>query len=135
MQGLRVVDLSSGPVGGMATMVLADFGADVIKVEPPGGDRFRALAAAPLWLRGKRSVVADLTTADGRADASALVATADVLVVSGPPSRAARWGLDADGATALRPGLVHCSITGWGPAGPFAEVPGYEGAVAARSGR
>jgi crotonobetainyl-CoA:carnitine CoA-transferase CaiB-like acyl-CoA transferase len=135
MEGVRVVDVTTGPVGGMATMILADFGADVVKVEPPGGDRFRALAAAPLWLRGKRSVVADQTTAGGLADVKALVATADVLVVSGPPARAAGWGLDADTMTVLRPGLVHCSITGWGPLGPFADVPGYEGAVAARSGR
>ena len=116
-------------------MVLADFGADVIKVEPPGGDRFRRLAAAPLWLRGKRSVIADLGTVDGRADTHALVGTADVVVVGGPPSRARRWGLDADSALELRPDLVHCSITGWGPAGPLAEVPGYDAAVQARSGR
>ncbi|MET0326277.1 MAG: CoA transferase [Ilumatobacteraceae bacterium] len=135
LEGLRVVDVTTGPVGGMATMVLADFGADVIKLEPPGGDRFRALAAAPLWLRGKRSVTADLRTASGLADLHALVGTADVLVVSGPPSRALRWGVDAAAATALRPDLVHCSITGWGPRGPLAEIPGYEGAVAARSGR
>jgi crotonobetainyl-CoA:carnitine CoA-transferase CaiB-like acyl-CoA transferase len=119
----------------MATMVLADFGADVIKVEPPGGDRFRALAGSPLWLRGKRSVIADLGTDGGRADVHRLASTADVLVVSGPPSRARRWGLDADAALARRPELVHCSITGWGPFGPFAEVPGYDAAVAARSGR
>ena len=60
LEGVRVVDATTGPVGGMATMVLADFGADVVKVERPGGDRFRALAASPLWLRGKRSVTADL---------------------------------------------------------------------------
>src|SRR6185312_16329368 len=64
-----------------------------------------------------------------------LVAAADVLVVGGPPSRAARWGVDADAATALSPRLIHCSLTGWGPNGPLAEVPGYEAAVAARSGR
>src|ERR1700741_1570898 len=102
MQGLRVVDLSTGPVGGMATMVLADFGADVVKVERPGGDRFRALAAAPLWLRGKRSATAALATAVGRQRLHDLVAVADVLVVSGPPSRARRWGVDADAALALR---------------------------------
>ncbi|MDQ1424787.1 MAG: hypothetical protein QOD72_2285, partial [Acidimicrobiaceae bacterium] len=135
LEGIRVVDVTSGPVGGMATMVLADFGADVVKVEPPGGDRFRSLAAAPLWLRGKRSVVADLSTAHGLADLHGLVSTADVLVVAGPPSRARRWGVDAEAATRLRPGLVHCSITGWGPVGPLAEVPGYDGAIAARSGR
>jgi crotonobetainyl-CoA:carnitine CoA-transferase CaiB-like acyl-CoA transferase len=135
LEGVRVVDVTTGPVGGMATMVLADFGADVVKVEQPGGDRFRSLAAAPLWLRGKRSVTADLGTDAGRADLHRLVAGADVLVVSGPPSRARRWGVDADSVTAMRPDLVHCSITGWGAAGPLAEVPGYEGAVAARSGR
>src|SRR5215213_8947562 len=134
-EGLRVVDVTTGPVGGIATMVLADFGADVVKVEPPGGDRFRALAASPLWLRGKRSVTADLTTTDGRQQLHGLVAAADVLVVSGPPSRARRWGIDADAAIALRPDLVHCSITGWGPTGPLAEVPGYDAAVAARGGR
>ena len=135
LDGVRVVDATTGPVGGMATMVLADFGADVVKVERPGGDRFRALAASPLWLRGKRSVTADLAAADGRRRLHELVAAADVLVISGPPSRGRRWGVDAEAAIALRPGLVHCSITGWGPTGPLAEVPGYDAAVAARGGR
>src|SRR5215217_749182 len=110
LEGIRVVDVTSGPVGGIATMVLADFGADVVKVEPPGGDRFRATAAAPLWLRGKRSVTDDLRTEPGRADLHELVRGADVVVVSGRPSRARRWGIDADAATGLRPDLVHCSI-------------------------
>ena len=135
LEGIRVVDATTGPVGGMATMVLADFGADVVKVESPGGDRFRCLAGAPLWLRGKRSVVADLHTADGLSVLHDLVRTADVLVLGAPPSRAARWGVDFAAASALAPRLIHCSITGWGPAGPLAEVPGYEAAVAARSGR
>src|SRR4051794_429260 len=135
LEGIRVLDLSTGPVGGMATMILGDFGADVVKIEPPGGDRFRSLAAAPLWLRGKRSVTLDLAAAAGRDRLHELVAQTDVLVVAGPPSRARRWGVDADAALARRPDLVHCSITGWGPAGPLAEVPGYDGAIAARSGR
>ena len=63
LDGLRVVDLSSGPGGGIATMILADFGAEVIKVERPGGDPLRSLAAAPMWLRGKRSIELDLKTA------------------------------------------------------------------------
>lgn len=135
LENLRVIDVTTGPVGGIATMVLADFGADVIKVEPPGGDRFRSLAAAPLWLRGKRSVTADLKSGAGRDLLSGLVATADVLVVGGPPSRAQRWGIDADAAFRLRPDLVHCSITGWGPVGPRADVPAYDAVVAARAGR
>jgi crotonobetainyl-CoA:carnitine CoA-transferase CaiB-like acyl-CoA transferase len=135
LQGIRVVDVSSGPVAGLATAVLADFGADVIKIEPPGGDRFRALPASPLWLRGKRSVVLDLQTAAARAQLHGLVGGADVLVVGGPPGRATRWGIDAAAAERLQPSLVHCSITGWGPAGPFADYPAYEGTVAARAGR
>src|SRR3954462_12133421 len=111
LEGVRVVDATTGPVGGMATMILADFGADVIKVEPPGGDRFRALAAAPLWLRGKRSAELDLAQPDARGDLDALIARADVLVVSGPPSRPRRWGIDADATLARHPDLVHASIT------------------------
>lgn len=129
------MDVSTGPVAGMATMVLADFGADVIKVEPPSGDRFRSMASAPLWLRGKRSFVADLDSEDGLWEVRSLLATADVLVVGGPPSRARRWRLDSEHAMAVNPRLVHCSITGWGPDGAMAEVPGYEGVVAARGGR
>src|SRR4051794_13298019 len=120
LQGLRVVDVTTGPVGGMATMVLADFGADVVKVESPGGDRFRATASAPLWLRGKRSAVLDLNTGPGLDDLHRLIGTADVLVVSGPPSRARKWGIDAEAASGLRGDLVHCSITGWGQRGPLA---------------
>ena len=135
LDGIRVIDTSTGPVGGTATMVLADFGADIVKVEPPGGDRFRALPGSPLWLRGKRSVTLDLHTGRGLDGLHSLVRTADVLVVGGPPSRAARWGVDPETATALQPSLVHCSITGWGPVGPFAEVPGYASVVAARAGR
>ena len=135
LAGVRVLDLSTGPVGGFATTVLADFGADVVKVEPPGGDRFRALATSPLWLRGKRSAVIDLSTDDGRERVCSLVETADVLVVSGSPGRSGRWGLDADGAFQLNPALVHCSITPWGGRGPYAEFPGYEGLLAAKSGR
>ena len=115
----------------MATMVLADFGADVVKVEAPGGDRFRSLAAAPLWLRGKRSVTADLATADGLARAARPRRSRPTC----SSSRDRRRGPAAGASTptprsALRPDLVHCSITGWGPTGPLAEVPGYEAAVA-----
>jgi len=134
LAGIRVVDFSSGPVGGLTTTVLADFGADVIKVEPPSGDRFRSLAASPFWLRGKRSVVIDLATASGRQQAEQLSRTADVVVVGGPPSRLRSWGLDASMRDA-DPSLVHCAITGWGTDGPLAELPGYEGLVAAKFGR
>lgn len=134
LSGLRVVDFTTGPGGGHATTVLADFGADVVKVEPPHGDRFRATPASHFWLRGKRSVVLDLGTDEDLAAARDLAVDADVVVVSGPPSRARRWGLDAS----LRndaPRLVHCTLSGWGTVGPYAELPGYEGLVAAKFGR
>jgi crotonobetainyl-CoA:carnitine CoA-transferase CaiB-like acyl-CoA transferase len=133
--GIRVLDVGSGPVSGLATAVLADFGADVVKLEPPGGERFRALAASPLWLRGKRSVAADLRSAEGRALAERLARACDVLVVSGSPRRAKQWGLSAEALAALRPDAIHCQITGFGPRGPYAELPGYEALVAARAGR
>jgi crotonobetainyl-CoA:carnitine CoA-transferase CaiB-like acyl-CoA transferase len=136
LAGIRVLDLTTGPVGGFATAVLADFGADVVKIDPPGGDRFRAMASAPLWLRGKRSAVLDLAgSSAARAQLHGLIGTADVLVVSGPPGRAARLGADAETAERLQPGLVHCSITPWGPRGPYALDPGYDGLVMARAGR
>jgi crotonobetainyl-CoA:carnitine CoA-transferase CaiB-like acyl-CoA transferase len=136
LDGMRVIDVTTGPVGGMATMVLADFGADVVKVEAPGGDRFRSLPDRPLWLRGKRSVTADLATEGGRARVHDLVATADVR--GGVGSAVACPALGSSTPTQpspCAPIVVHCSITGWGPTGPLAELPGWDGAVAARSGR
>jgi len=135
LDGICVVDASCGPVGGMATMVLADFGADVLKLEPPGGDPLRRLAAAPLWLRGKRSVVADLATAEGSAEALRLALQADVFVTSHTPERARGLGIDCASLRAENPALVHCTISGWGPHGPYAHYPGWDGLVAAKSGR
>ena len=82
----RVLDLSTGPVGGIATMVLADFGAEVVKVEPVGGDPWRSLAAAPMWLRGKRSVELDMVAERGRLEE--LIREADVVVSTDSPAQA-----------------------------------------------
>jgi crotonobetainyl-CoA:carnitine CoA-transferase CaiB-like acyl-CoA transferase len=132
LSDLRVIDLSRGPAGGLATTILADFGADVIKVEPPGGDPLRRLPNAPLWLRGKRSVALDLPAERERLHA--LLQGADVLVTSCPPDEAA-LGLDGEALAGANPGLVHCAISGWGPRGPYAAYPAREPLVAARSGR
>jgi crotonobetainyl-CoA:carnitine CoA-transferase CaiB-like acyl-CoA transferase len=133
--GLRVLDLSRGPAGGIATMVLADFGAEVIKVEPPGGDPFRRLAAAPMWLRGKESIVLDLKTPAGVEHLHTLATTADVVVAGYRPGTAERLGADYTALAARNPRLVYCSITGFGPVGPYSRYKGYEGLVAAKSGR
>ena len=132
---IRVLDLSSGPVGGIATMMLADFGADVIKVERPGGDPFRRLTAAPVWLRGKRSAILDLRDEAGGERLRSLAAGADVVVASFRPGRAEPLGADYATLAEGNPGLVYCSITGFGPRGPYAHYPAYEGVVAAKSGR
>ena len=134
-ENLVVLDLSSGRTAGLATMVLADFGADVIKIEPPGGDLARADAAAPMWLRGKRSVTLDLTASADQATLHNLVRTADVVVASYAPGTAAAHGADYETLAALNPALVYCSVTGWGPSGPYANYPADETLVAAKSGR
>ena len=134
-EGIRVLDLSSGSVGGVATMVLADFGAEVVKLERPGGDPLRSLAAAPMWLRGKRSVEADLKTENGRARLLELSREADVVVSTLRPANAERLGADYAALAADNPRLIYCSITGFGPRGPYADYPAYEGVVAAKSGR
>ena len=133
---LRVIDLSSGPAGGVATMVLADFGADVIKIERPGGDPLRRLPSAPMWLRGKRSAVLDLDRRDGdRGRLHELAAGADVLVASFRPGRAEALGADHATLSAINPQLVYCSITGWGPRGQYAQYPADEAILSAKTGR
>src|SRR5690349_7698746 len=82
LDGIRVLDLGDGPVAGMATMVLGDFGADVVKVEAPGGDPGRTLANAPLWLRGKQTVRLDPAAARDAARLRQLALAADVLVTT-----------------------------------------------------
>ena len=135
LDDLRVLDLSEGPIGGMTTMVLADFGADVVKVERPGGDPWRSVANAPMWLRGKRSAVLDLKTEEGRESLARLAEGADVVVTSARPGKAEALGAGYEQLSAINPALVYCAITGFGPEGPYAGYPGYEAVVAARLGR
>ena len=89
LEGLRVVDLTTGLAGPLATMTLGDHGADVVKVEPPGGDPHRSYVGSVVTNRGKRSVVLDLDSADDRDRLVELIATADVLVESFAPGHMA----------------------------------------------
>lgn len=129
----RVLDLSTGPVGGIATMVLADFGAEVVKVEPVGGDPWRSLAAAPMWLRGKRSIELDVVAE--RARLEELIREADVVVSTDSPAQAQARGLGYADIRAQNEAVVFCSITGFGPSGPYAEYPAHEALVSAKAGR
>ncbi|MEE9285343.1 MAG: CoA transferase [Dehalococcoidia bacterium] len=134
-EGLRIVDFTHSYPGALATMVLADSGAEVIKVEPPGGDPTRRHYASVMWHRGKKSAVLDLKTEGGRADARRLASQADVVIESFRPGVADRLGIGYDALAQSNPGLVYCSITGFGPNGPLAGVRAYEGIVHAKAGR
>src|SRR5579863_4928118 len=133
--GLVVLDFSWGMAGGLATAVLSDFGSDVIKVEPPAGDPFRSHPAWSAWNRGKKSAVLDLKTAPGRTHAQRLAEQADIVLESFRPGVARRLGIDYATLAAINPRLVYGSISGWGQQGPLSQVAGYEGAIAAQSGR
>ncbi len=132
--GLRVLDLSWGFAGALVTQFLADYGAEVTRVEPPGGDPLRAAAAFPMWGRGKRSVVLDLRAASERSVARDLAQRSDVLVATFRPATAQRLGLAYDDLAASHPALIYVSITGFGAHGPLANVKGYEGIVMAQLG-
>ena len=133
--GLTVLDFSLGMPGAICTLVMADYGAEVIKVEPPGGDPFRFQPAWISWNRGKKGIVLDLGTAEGRQQALRLIGEADVLVESFRPGDMAGWGLSYENLSRLYPRLIYCSITGFGQQGPLCRVKGYEGIVAAKAGR
>lgn len=134
LDGLTVLDLSWGISGPMAAMLLADHGASVTKIEPPGGDPFRSLSGYQVWQRGKRSVVVDLKAADERDRFLALAAAADVVIESFEPGVTSRLGIDYDTLAALNPRLVYCSITGYGSEGKHAGRPAIDALVAARTG-
>jgi crotonobetainyl-CoA:carnitine CoA-transferase CaiB-like acyl-CoA transferase len=134
LEGLRVVDLSWGFAGAITSLVLADFGAEVLKLEPPGGDGLRSQPAHALWNRGKKSIVVDLRTEAGRAEARGLAEHSDVLIETFRPGVAVRLGLGYEELARVNPGLVHTSVTGFGTRGPHAHLKAYDGIVLAKIG-
>ena len=135
LEGVRILDLTSGVAGPMAAMTLSDQGADVIKVEPPGGGPFRGYGGRTVWDRGKRSVVLDLKRDGDRRRFLDLVASADALIESHAPGTMARLGVGYGDVAARNPGLVYCSLTGYGRGTKSAGRPGYDLLVQARSGQ
>jgi crotonobetainyl-CoA:carnitine CoA-transferase CaiB-like acyl-CoA transferase len=134
LDGIRIIDLSTGHAGPVATALLAEAGADVIKVEAPAGDPNREYAAFATWNRSKRSVVLDLQDDKQREQLNALLESADVLMHGLRPSEAIREGLDDATLRARYPRLVVCSILGYPINHADAERPGDELLVQARSG-
>ena len=132
LDGVRVLDLTRLLPGAYATLLLADLGADVIKVEDPrGGDTMRTLRGGPSQYfeplnRGKRSVTLDLRSPDAAAVLDALIAHADVVVESFRPSTARRLGVDAATLRARHPRLICASISGFGLSGPYVEKAAHD---------
>lgn len=131
---LRVLDLSSALPGSVVSLLLAEYGAEVIKIERPGGDPSRLTGANRSWDRGKRSIVLDLNEAADRAVAAELASGADVLLDGLGPGRADGLGLGYDVLRKANPGLVHCSILGYDPRTRWRDRPGIDALVAARLG-
>ena len=142
LEGLRVLDFSRVLAGPFCSALLADVGADVVKIEPPGGDDYRHIgpfkngesALFMLINRGKRSVVVDLKSPDGVGLVHELAAVSDVVVENYRPGVAARLGIDYASLSRSNPQLVYASVSGFGQSGPMAERPSYDIIAQALSG-
>lgn len=132
--GARVIDATQGIGGPFCGMWLADHGADVVKVEPPAGDRQRGTPAFHVLNRGKRSVRLDVETAGGRAALRRLIADADVFLYDWPPADARRLGFDEAPLAVAHPHLVCGYLPAYGSRGPYADLPPDEGLVQALAG-
>lgn len=143
LDGIRVLDLSTVVFGPYASQILADYGADVIKIETPEGDSTRKTGPATepgmsaIFLgvnRGKRSIVLDLKTADARDALLKLVDTADVLMHSIRPQKLAAIGLDPDALRKRNPKLVYVGLLGFAEGGPYSGMPAYDDIIQGLSG-
>ena len=142
LEGIRVIELGQLLAGPFTGTILAYFGAEVIKVEPPAGDPIRGWRVVrngtSLWYRSlgrnKKSVTLDLKTARGRELALQLLDTADVAIENFRPGQMEKWGLGPEAVKARNPGLVYARISGYGQSGPYADKPGYASVTEAFAG-
>ncbi len=144
LQGITVLDFSHVLAGPYCTMLLGDRGADVIKIERPGsGDDTRAwgppfLGGESAYFlsinRNKRSLTLNLKSAEGLRIARELAAKSDVVIENFSPGAMARLGLDYPALSAGHPGLIYCSLSGYGQTGPDRNLPGFDVVVQARGG-
>lgn len=135
LEGLRVLELGSGAAAGIAGMVLAENGAEVVKIESPQGDRDRRRPGFAVWHRAKKSAVLDLADSGDRDRFVELARVADGVIEAFRPATAAKLGVDYESLHRLNDQLVYAAITGFGETGPWRDLPGYEQIVAAKSGR
>lgn len=135
LTNLFVLDLSQGPVGGLATMILSDFGAQVYKVDGPDGDQFADHPAVSLWTRGKHHYCLDLTTETDRATFEGWVREADVVVTGGPIADLVTSRTNHETLAALNSQLIYCHISAMGEDEPIGPQQLNEGVVAASAGR
>ena len=133
LDGLRVIDFGQYMAGPLAAMMLADHGADVIRVDPPSGPMWDTPANA-VWNRGKRRVSLDLKTGEGRRAAQELIASADVVVENFRPGVMDRFGLGAEESTNVNDRLIYLSLPGFSADDERASMPGWEGVVSAGVG-
>jgi crotonobetainyl-CoA:carnitine CoA-transferase CaiB-like acyl-CoA transferase len=143
LTGVRVVDLTAMVMGPYCTQIMADMGADVIKVEPPEGDNTRYISVGPaagmsgVYMnvnRGKRAVVLDLRTESGRTALQALVGTADVFIHSMRSKAIAKLGFGYDDVAAINPSIVYTNCYGYGRRGPYRDRPAYDDTIQAECG-
>jgi crotonobetainyl-CoA:carnitine CoA-transferase CaiB-like acyl-CoA transferase len=144
LAGIRVIDLTSMVFGPYATQIMADMGADVIKIEPPGnGDDTRYISRGPApdlsgvfvnINRGKRSVVLDIKSAEGKAALTKLIAGADVFIHSMRSKAIARLGFDYPAVAAIKPDIIYTNCYGYSRRGPDADKPAYDDTIQAECG-
>jgi len=134
LDGIRIVDLTSYIAGSYGAMMLADLGADVVKVEAIEGDSFRELSGFYGWNRGKRSLAVNLKEPDGRAIVHRLAQHADVVMENMRPGVVERLGVDYETLRALNPRLVYSTVTAFGSDGPYKDRPGFDPLLQAMGG-
>ncbi len=133
--GIRVVDLTQGMAGPLVTMILADFGAEVIRLEPPGGDPMWGHPAYLLWQRGKKSVSIDWDSEAGRAQARQLIEGADIFIETLRPGQVDKLGIGFEAVSKANRALIYHSLAPFGQTGPYKDFKLSDGIVNAKSGR
>jgi crotonobetainyl-CoA:carnitine CoA-transferase CaiB-like acyl-CoA transferase len=137
LKGTKVVDLTSAIAGAYGTMLLADLGAEVIKIEPPGGEHYRYIWEGAQFIannNNKRGMALDLKTPEGQEIVRKLLKTADVFTENFVPGTVNKFGLSYEQVSQINPRVIYCSMSGFGQSGPYSQRPGYDPLAQAMAG-